>query len=242
MDPRMDPRRGSFLSPTQHSMHHSPGSLAACLLATFLLPSRYLLAASSQLGMTVANFAKSMVGMEEYLPPLASNDEAASSSREGAEHTDDDGVVIVSEDGLEIGYAYPSFHLGVKRHVLGTSQILGINRHLLGTHANKSQFEFAEPISRNSSEALSERLSRHPSEGVSPGSERGSVPQERITTVTFAGGSLDAISAAGQEPPALESRDLSGVQLSMLRPSAYHLDIKPAEKPAPPPEKPPPMP
>lgn len=163
------------------------------------------------------------------MPPLASSDEAASSSREGAEHTDDDGVVIVSEDGIEIGYAYPSFHLGVKRHVLGTSQILGINRHLLGTHGKQSEFEFADALSRNSSESLS----RHGSEGVSPGNPR---------TVTFAGNELDAISAAGQEPPTLESRDVSGVQLSMLRPSAHHLDIKPIETPAPPTEKPPPMP
>lgn len=180
----------------------------------------------SQLGMSVANIAKSMVGMEEFVPPLASNDEAATTSREGAEQTDEDGVVIVSEDGVEIGYAYPSFHLGVKRHVLGTSILLGINRHLLGTHGKQSEVEFADPITRNSS-VESDSLSRQGSEGVSPGNPR---------SVTFSSGST----SAAAEPP--QAPDLSGVKISMLRPSAHHLDIKPIEKPAPPSEKPPPMP
>jgi len=167
-----------------------------------------------KLGMSFATFAKSMVGMEGFVPPLASSDESASTSREGAEQVDEEGVVIVSEDGLEIGYAYPSWHLGVKRHVLGTSMILGMNRHLLGTQSQASGYDFADSVSRNSSE------------GVSPGG---------VKSVTFGGASLDAMSAT-------TTLDPQGVQLSMLRPSAHHLDIKPVEKPAPPEEKPPPMP
>jgi hypothetical protein len=192
----------------------------------------------SQLGMSMANFAKSMVGMEEFVPPLASNDEAATTSREGAEQTDEDGVVIVSEEGVEIGYAYPSFHLGVKRHVLGTSILLGINRHLLGTHGKQSEVEFADALTRNSSLDSESGLSRQgSSEGVSPGNPRSLGTNPR--SVAFAVGST---SAAAEPPHALEARDLSGVKLSMLRPSAHHLDIKPVEKPAPPSEKPPDMP
>lgn len=180
----------------------------------------------------MANFAKSMVGMEEFVPPLASNDEAATTSREGAEQKDEDGVVIVSEEGVEIGYAYPSFHLGVKRHVLGTSILLGINRHLLGTRGKQSEVEFADALARNASFDSESGLSRQ-------GSSEDVSPATNPRSVAFAVGST---SAAAEAPHALEVRDLSGVKLSMLRPSAHHLDIQPVEKPAPPSEKPPDMP
>ena len=174
-----------------------------------------------QLGMSVVSVAKSMVGMEGFVrTPLASNDEAASTSREGPEEVDEQELIIVSEDGLEIGYAYPSWHLGVKRHVLGTSVILGMNRHLLGTQSQASGYDFAEysqnPVSRNSSGGVSQ--------GVSPGAK----------AVRSGGSSNDAMSPTTPDP--------EGVKLSMLRPSAHHLDIKPIEKPAPPMEEPPPMP
>ena len=173
-----------------------------------------------KLGMSVKRVAKSMIGMDEP-ESLASRDEAAATSRESAELHEDEGVMVVNEDGMEIGHAYPSFHLGMKRHVLGNSVILGVNRHILGTAGKASVVDFS----------VDNDGSMTPKDGGKHvGFSKLSISDSSCSTSRISVGMADP-STDTAEPV---GRSSTAVKLSGLTPSSHKLDIAPPSKPAPP--------